>query len=92
MMDTKEISKRIDRLIADMQAVKALLDEGALEDLHPAIVESREKGICPYCKETLAGTPAKDIIRDVHRKCYRKIRESPESLDTHVKLHCSKVN
>lgn len=85
-MDKKEVSKRIDKLIADMQAIKTMLEDSERDGLHPKLLECIEKGICAYCKETLEGTPPKDIIRNVHRKCYRKIRESSESLETHVKL------
>lgn len=88
-MDTNEVQAKIDQVIADMQAIKTMLRTAESTQpgkSHAKLMQCITDNVCPYCGKTLEGTLAKDIVRNVHRSCYRKIKESPQSLETHVEL------
>lgn len=53
-------------------------------EIEKDVARKKAENLCFYCCETLEGYSSKEVVRRVHRKCYRKIVESDKSMEFHV--------
>lgn len=87
MMDKNEISRRLRALVKDVQQLITSIEDAPQfisEEVAKDVERKTKENLCFYCNETLNGFAPKDIIRHVHRKCYRIIDNSSQSMEFHV--------
>lgn len=75
-MDKKEVSKRLKTISEELDKVIELLNEPEgvhflTPEIEKDVARKKTENLCFYCSETLEGYSNKEVVRHVHRKCFR---------------------